>query len=180
VVASVQHWDCHALVEAVIDAAGDTERIPVDDIERCFGSVDELEVAAYCHAARVLMEEMTNGLEGPGAWLDRWERAVRAVVAAVRRRPGLAHFTLTESEATSDAMRERRMVYRREFIDVLEAEYVRGRDPAELPDLHVELLAGAVYRAYVTEAIAGRLTDPRVDVVPKLVNVSAILEPVPA
>ena len=72
------------------------------------------------------------------------------------------------------------MVYRREFIDVLEAEYVRDRDPAELPDLHVELLAGAVYRAYVAEAIAGRLTDPRVDVVPKLVNVIAILEPVPA
>jgi hypothetical protein len=36
------------------------------------------------------------------------------------------------------------------------------------------------YRAYIAEAAAGRLTDPRGDVVPRLVNVMAILEPVPA
>ena len=175
---SVQHEDCQALVEAVIDTAGDTERIPAAAIERHFGSADELAAAAYCRAAQILMDEMTQGLAGPGPWLARWERAVRAVVAAVRRRPGLAHLTLTEAEADSEAIREHRMVYRREFIDVLESEYARDRDADELPELHVELLAGAVYRAYVAEAAAGRLTDPRADVVPRLVNVIAILEPV--
>jgi len=179
-VSSAQHEDCQALVEAVIDAAGDSERLPAADIERCFGSVEELDAAAYDHAAAVLMDEMARGLAGPGPWLARWERAVRAVVAAMRRRPGLAELTLTESEGRSDLVREHRMAYRRQFIDVLETEYVRNRDPAELPQLHVELLAGAVYRAYVTEAVAGRLTDPHVDVVPRLVNVIEILEPVPA
>ena len=81
-VSSVQHGDCQALVEAVIDAAGDTQRIPVDDIERCFGSVDELAVAAYCHAARVLHGGDDERARRAGPWLDRWERAVRAVVAA--------------------------------------------------------------------------------------------------
>jgi hypothetical protein len=41
-------------------------------------------------------------------------------------------------------------------------------------------MAGVAYRAYIAEAAAGRLTDPRADVVPRLVNVMAILEPVPA
>jgi AcrR family transcriptional regulator len=180
VVSSLQHEDCQALVEAAIDAAGDTARIPPAAIERCFGSADELAAAAYSRAAQLLMSEMTEGLAESGPWLVRWERAVRAVVAAVRLRPGLAHLTLNESEAGSDEIRERRMLYRREFIDLLEAEYTRDRDPAEVPELHVELLAGAVYRAYVAEAVAGRLTDPRADVVPKLVNVIALLEPVPA
>jgi hypothetical protein len=167
-------------VEAAIDAAGDTGHLRAADIERCFGSAEELNAAAYCHAARLLMREMTNALAGAGPWLLRWERAVRAVVAAVRRRPGLAQLTLTEGDASTDAIRERRMLYRREFIEVLESEYLRDRDPGELPELHVELLAGAAYRAYLAEAVAGRLTDPRADVVPRLVNVIAILEPVPA
>ena len=179
-VSSGQHRDCQALVEAVIDAAGDTKRIPAADIERCFGSADKLAAAAYSRAATILMGEMQAGLAGPGTWLVRWERAVRAVVGAMRRRPGLAHVTLTESEACTDFMRERRMLYRDQFIEVLESEYARDRDPSELPDLHVEVLAGALYRAYVVEAAAGRLTDPRIDVVPRLVNVIAILEPVPA
>lgn len=179
-VSSVQREECQALVEAAIDAAGDSERLPVAAVERCFGSVDALGAIAYSRAARILMREMTNGLAEPGPWLTRWERAVRRVVAAVRRRPGLARLTLTESEAGSEAVRERRMVYRRQFIAVLEREYARDRDPADLPELHVELLAGAVYRAYVAEAVSGRLTDPRADVVPKLVNVIAILEPLPA
>jgi hypothetical protein len=120
------------------------------------------------------MGEMATGLATSGPWLVRWERAVRAVVAAVRARPGLARLTLCEPD--SDAIRERRMRYRRTFIDVLEAEF---SDP-ELPELHAEMLAGAIYRAYVAEAEAGRLTDPDVDVVPRLVSVIAILEPVPA
>jgi hypothetical protein len=72
------------------------------------------------------------------------------------------------------------MLYRRQFIAMLEEEYGRDRDPADVPEVHIELLAGAVYRAYVAEAAAGRLLDPSVDVVPRLVNVIALLEPVPA
>ena len=170
VLSSGQNGDRLTLVEAFIDAAGEPGAIQRAD--------DELAVAAYCRAADLMMDAMTEGLAGPGPGLVRWERAVRAVVAAVRRRPGLAHLTLTEAD--SDAIRERRMGYRRRYIDVFAAEYARGRDPAEVPEVHVELLAGAAYRAYVAEAAAGRLTDPRVDVVPRLVNVIAILEPVPA
>jgi hypothetical protein len=179
-VSSVKHRDCQALVEAAIDAAGATEQLPPADVERCFGSAEELGGTAYHHAARMLIGEMTNALAAPGTWLVRWEGAVRAVVAAVRRRPGLARLTLTEGDAGSDAIQERRMLYRREFIEVLKSEYLRAHDPEELPELHVELLAGAAYRAFVAEAVAGRLTDPQADVVARLVNVIAILEPVPA
>lgn len=161
-------WSVHqemnqALVEAAIDAAGDGERLP-----------DDLLAAAYCRAAEILMGEMATGLATSGPWPARWERAVRAVVAAMRARPGLARLTLCEPH--SETISEHRMGYRRAFIDVLESEF---SDP-ELPELHAEVLAGAIYRAYVAEAEAGRLTDPNVDVVPKLVNVIAILEPVPA
>jgi AcrR family transcriptional regulator len=180
VVSSLQHGDCQALVEAVIDAAGDTERISPSDIAHCFGSADELVAAAYSQAARILLDRMTEGLTGPGPWLTRWERAVRAVVSTIRRRPGLAGLTLSELEGRSDAIRDRSLVFRREYIDVLASEYARERAFADVPDLHVELMAGAAYRAYVAEAVAGRLTDPRVDVVPKLVNVIAMLEPVAA
>jgi hypothetical protein len=160
---SAQDEMTQALVEAAIDAAGDGESLP-----------DDLLVAAYCRAAEILMDEMAAGLDTPGAWPVRWERAVGAVVAAVRARPGLARLTLCEPH--SETIREHRMGYRRAFIDVLECEF---SDP-ELPELHAEVLAGAIYRAYVAEAEAGRLTDPDVDVVPKLVNVIAILEPAPA
>jgi hypothetical protein len=174
---SAQSDECLALVEAFIDRA---PPLAADAVERCWGSADELAVAAYSHAAGLLLAEMTNGLAGPGPWLVRWERAVRAVVAAVRRRPGLARLTLSEAEARSDAIRDRRMLYRRQCIDVLSSAYVRDREPEDLPDLQVELIAGAAYRAYVAEAAAGRLTDPHADVVPRLVNVIALLEPVPA
>src|SRR5262245_990301 len=174
---SGQHDEGLALVEAFIDGA---PPLDADAVERCWGSPDELAVAAYSHASRVLVEEMTTGLDGPGPFLVRWERAVRAVVGAMRRRPGLAHITLSEQEACSDAIRERRMVYRRRVIDVLASAYERDRDADDLPDLHAELMAGVAYRAYVAEAAAGRLTDPHVDVVPTLVNAMAILEPVPA
>ena len=177
-VGSVQHGDCQALVDAFIDGA---PSVAEDAVERCWGSADELAATAYSHAARLLLVEMATGLDdGPGPWLVRWERAVRAVVAAMRRRPGLAHITLSEQDACSDAIRERRMVYRRQCIDLLTSAYVRDRDVDHVPDLHVELIAGVAYRAYVTEAAAGRLVDPRADVVPRLVNAVAILEPVPA
>jgi len=179
-VSPVQPADYQALVEAAIDAAGDAAHIPAVDVERCFGAAANLDAAAYSQAARILMREMVNGLAGPGPWLTRWERAIRGVVGAMRRRPGLAHVTLNESETTSEAVRERRMLYRRQFIAMLEEEYGRDRDPADVPEVHIELLAGAVYRAYVAEAAAGRLLDPSVDVVPRLVNVIALLEPVPA
>jgi hypothetical protein len=77
-------------------------------------------------------------------------------------------------------MRDLRMVHRRRFIDALASAFERDRDPDELPALHAELMAGVAYRAYVAEAAAGRLTDPRADVVPRLVHVMTILEPVPA
>ena len=157
----------NGLAEAFIDAAGDAGSAP--------HAADALIVAAYCRAAETLLETMSTALAGPGPWLDRWERAVRAVVAAVRTRPGLARLALTEPE--SAAIRERRMRYRHAYIDVFAAEYARGRDPEELPGLHVELVAGAAYRAYVAETRAGRLTDPQADVVPRLVSVMAILEP---
>jgi len=174
---SGQHDESLALVEAFIDGEP-----PLEDaaVERCWGSIDELAVAAYSHAARMLLEEMAAGLAGPGPWLARWERAVRAVVGAMRGRPGLARIALSEHVACSEAIRGRRMIYRRRCIDLLASAYERDRDPEELPDLHAELMAGVAYRAYIAEAAAGRLTDPRADPVPRLVNVMAILEPVPA
>jgi hypothetical protein len=178
-VGSVQHKERLALVEAVIDAAGDTDQIPASEVERCFGSAEELAAAAYSRAARLLLDAMSDGLAGPGPWLTRWERTVRTVVGAMRRRPGLAQITLSEQATCSDAIRERKMLYRRECIDVLTSAYARDRE-GDVPDLHVEVMAGAAYRAYVAEAAAGRLTDPDADVVPKLVNVLAVLEPVPA
>jgi hypothetical protein len=179
-VGSVEHEERLALVEAVIDAAGDTDQIPASEIERCFGSAEELGAAAYSRAARLLLDAMSEGLAGPGPWLTRWERTVRSVVGAMRRRPGLAQITLSEQETCSDAIRERKMLYRRECIDVLSAAYARDREPGDVPDVHVEVMTGAAYRAYVAEAAAGRLTDPDADVVPKLVSVLAVLEPVPA
>jgi hypothetical protein len=178
VVSSVQHGDCQALVDAFIDGE---PPLAADAIGRCWGSADELAATAYSHAARLLLGEMANGLDdGPGPWLVRWERAVRAVVAAMRRRPGLADITLSEQAAGSDAICERRMLYRRQCIDLLTSAYVRDREADDTPDLHVELIAGVAYRAYVAEAAAGRLTDPHADVVPRLVSAVAILEPVPA
>lgn len=191
-ISSAQHNDCLGLVDAVIDAAGDEERSTLDTeklvrragarahIERCWGSTEELAAAAYCHAARMLFETMAAALAAPGPWLDRWEAGVRDVVELVRRRPGLARLALVETEGGLDVIRERRMLYRRQFIDLLRTEYVRGRETRELPELHLELLAGAVYRAFHREAVAGRLTREDVDVVPRLVDVMAILEPVAA
>ena len=170
---TAQHEACLGrLVEAVIDAAG-------DDGHATLTTDEELAAAAYSHAAGLLLETMASALAGGGSWPDRWEAAVRDVVELMRRRPGLARLALVETEGSVDAIRERRMLHRHRFIELLRVERARGEEP-ELSDVHLELMAGAVYRAFHDEAISGRLMSDRADVVPRLVAVMAIVEPVAA
>ena len=170
-VGSVQHGDCQALVDAFIDGATSTDG---EAVERCWGSADELAATAYSHAARLLLVEMATGLDdGPGPWLVRWERAVRAVVTADAQTPGAgAHHAQRAGRGLGRDPRAQDASTGASASTCSTSEYVRDRDPDHVPDLHVELIAGAVYRAYVAEAVAGRLTDPRADVVPRLVTSS--------
>lgn len=181
------------LVEALIDAVAHVEPLalsavgvaaraglPADAVERSWGSLEELLGAAYSRAARALNEAMAEALRGSGSWLSRWEAAVCAAVSLMRRRPGIARLVFIESESGPPSIRQRRDLHRRDFVELFASAYARDGQVANLPDLHVELAAGAAYRAFHEEAAAGRLTSGCAEAAPRLVDAMAIFQPLAA
>jgi AcrR family transcriptional regulator len=185
--------NCLRLVEALIDVVADVEpaRVTTGDVEtravlapgaveRCWGSIDELVGAAYSRAARLLHDTMAAALGSAGPWRPRWEAAVRASLALMGRRPGIARLLFIESEGPLPAIRERRELHRREFVELFAIQYARDGQSGDVPALHVELAAGAAYRAFHEEAMAGRLTAGCGEAVPRLIDAMAIFQPVAA
>jgi len=181
------------LVESLIDAVADVgletleaddvaarSGIPAAELERFCGSLEELIGAAYSRAARALHDTMAAALASDGPWLARWEAAVRASLELMQERPGIARLVFVESEAGLPTIRERRELHRRDFVELFAWEYSRNGRLHSLPRLHGELVAGAAYRAFHEEAVAGRLTAAPAQSAPRLVDAMAMFEPVPA
>ncbi|HET8537024.1 MAG TPA: hypothetical protein VFL73_07570 [Solirubrobacteraceae bacterium] len=159
------------LIESVIDAVADVEPEAFDA---------ELIGAAYSRAARSLHDTMAAALAGNGPWLTRWEAAVCASLELMRRRPGIARLVFVESESGLPTIRERRELHRRDFVELFASEYGRDGQLQDLPLLQVELVAGAAYRAFHEEAVAGRLTAAPAQAIPRLIDAMAVFQPVPA
>ena len=132
--------------ERVAAAAGTSLSGHYEDLDTCLG-------AAYGEVDAVIGEAFESAMDGTGAWTERLADAVVQTSARLERTPGALH-VYEAARSGPEWLRVCQARNRRRYVRLL------ADNAPDVPEVHLEFLIGALYRAAQEQTQSPNLDVP--------------------
>jgi hypothetical protein len=160
---------------ALAAAAG----LEVTEAQRHYRSAVACLLAAYDELTNELIVAYDEAFATASSWQDGLRAGNAGLLARLARRPAEARLLFVEILRGDERLRRRRDEARRRSAALLAAEHQRRRGLEDLPEIHFELLQGAMFQMIAAEVVAGRTGDVE-HLAPDLLTLLEVFEPIAA